>query len=150
MFMRIRSITAGLALALAATAFHGHGAQAQTDQQWEWCEGSPDASEQQQVNACTQILNSGHLAVPERAWALYNRAHSYIDLRQYRQAIRDLDEAIRYDSEHAEYWWERHIAKESLGDESGAQFDFNRAKQLNPNIDREGASYLPPKQPRKL
>ncbi len=153
MLTTMRAMASGLAMALAALAFQGHAAQAQTDQQWDWCEGGEGApSEQAEINACTQILNSGHLSREDRAYALYNRGYSYGEIGQYRRAIQDLDESIRLSPEHAETWYTRHLCKERLGDNAGAQADYLRAKQLDPKIDEEesgAAASQPKKRPGK-
>ncbi len=137
MFARMQTIAAGLAMALAAATFQGPSALAQTDEQWDRCEGYANVSQQAEINACTQILNSPHLSKQERAWAYYNRAASYNETRQYALALRDLDESIRLDPRNAYAYWERHIAKERLGDNTGAQADYIKAKQLKPGIEEE-------------
>ena len=54
--------------------------------------------------------------------------------RLYKEAITDFDKAIQIYPEKAYYYHARGIAKEALGQKEAAQVDFDKAKELDPNI----------------
>ncbi len=152
MSTKLRTIAAGLAMALAVATFQGQAVQAQTDIDdlitdcftYGVVGGSPQEAKQA-INACTKALNSGQLDRRDRSWAYLGRGWAYNETGQYRLALRDLDECIRlqYSSDLATAYWERHIAKQGLGDKAGAEADYRRAKQLNPRIEEEMTSGSP-------
>ena len=63
--------------------------------------------------------------------AYYNKAWVHHKLRQYEQAIDNLDEAIRLDPQHSAAYNNRAIAARKLGKSGLAEQDDAKAKELS-------------------
>lgn len=50
------------------------------------------------------------------------------------EAIQDFDAAIRINPEYAEIYYDRGRAKAALGQKEAAEADFQKAKELDPNV----------------
>ena len=53
-----------------------------------------------------------------------------VDMKSYRRAILDLNEALKIEPNNSQLYFFRAIAKESAGDKEGALFDFQTSKDL--------------------
>lgn len=63
-----------------------------------------------------------------------NRGNSEKAKSLYESAIDDFDQVIKMNSKHTQAYYERGIAKEALVREKEAKADFDKAKELDPNI----------------
>ena len=68
------------------------------------------------------------------AIAFYNRALAYENKEKYDLAIADFTEAIRLDPNDADFFLNRGIDKQRIGDKAGSDADIAEAKRLNPNV----------------
>jgi tetratricopeptide (TPR) repeat protein len=62
--------------------------------------------------------------------AYFARATANYSLRQYPEAIADLDQAIKLSPENADAYYNRGLAKQNTGDKTGAIPDFQKAAEL--------------------
>ena len=49
-------------------------------------------------------------------------------------AIVDFDKAVQINAENAKYYYDRWRAKEALGQYEAAKADFDKAKELDPDV----------------
>ena len=50
------------------------------------------------------------------------------------EAIVDFDKAVQINPENAKYYYGRRLGKEALGQEEAAKADFEKAKELDPDV----------------
>ena len=60
-----------------------------------------------------------------------------IMLGDFAEAIIDFDKAIQINPQNAKHYHNRGRAKEALGQKEAANADFQKAKELDPNVDRD-------------
>ena len=87
-----------------------------------------------QVNACSRQIKSGRWQGSEAAWAYTNRGLGYTDLKQYRRAIQDYNEAIRRNPKYVPAYSNRGIAYRRLKQYRRAIQDYSEAIRLNPRF----------------
>lgn len=63
-----------------------------------------------------------------------NRGNSKKAINLYESAIEDFDQVIKVNSGYAKAYYKRGIAKEALGRKEEAKADFEKAKELYPNV----------------
>src|SRR5215831_20855152 len=126
---RVRKIALSLALAMA-TAF----ATAQLSSHWRACTGNPDIDWDTQIKNCTALIQSPTEPKENVAVAFYNRALAYENKEKYDLAIADFTEAIRLNPNDADFFLNRGIDKQRIGDKAGSDADIAEAKRLNPNV----------------
>ena len=63
-----------------------------------------------------------------------NRGNSKKAINLYESAIEDFDQVIKVNSRHARAYHKRGFAKEALGRKEAAKADFEKAKELDPNV----------------
>ena len=109
---------------------------AQLSSQWQFCTGNPGIDWDMQIKSCTALIQSGIELKENKAIAFYNRALAYENKEKYDLAIADFTEAIRLDPNDADFFLNRGIDKQRIGDKAGSDADIAEAKRLNPNIDK--------------
>lgn len=90
------------------------------------CEGRDAALA---IKGCTELLQQK----PKHARALYKRAEAYQRLDRYKEAIEDYSAAIEIDDSNPNYFHDRGLAYDRLGDLDRALADLNRAMKLRPD-----------------
>lgn len=83
------------------------------------------------VDACTQLMNSGHL---QPAAALYPRANGYAQLGDWDKAAADYSKLISLSKDRADLYRNRGFAYEELGQYDKAVDDYSRAIKLDPMV----------------
>jgi tetratricopeptide (TPR) repeat protein len=63
-----------------------------------------------------------------------NRGLAYMKRNEIVAALKDLEEAVRRDPDHAVALYNRGFAKQLLGDMTGAEQDFAKAHEINPEV----------------
>ncbi len=107
---------------------------AQLSSQWQFCTGNPGIDWDVQIKSCTALIQSGIELKENKAIAFYNRALAYENKEKYDLAIADFTEAIRIDPNDADFFLNRGIDKQRIGDKAGSDADIAEAKRLNPNV----------------
>ena len=124
----MRGIWIGLALALASGS-----AWAQTPQQRDWCY-SPTATDDQTVDGCTALIQSGRETTAGQAAAYDNRSTAYTNKGLYDQAIADETQALALNpNDPANANYNRGLAYEHKGLYDQAIADATRAIAFKPD-----------------
>lgn len=90
------------------------------------CEGlDPERA----IKGCTELLQQ----TPRHARARYKRAEAHQRLGRYKEAIEDYNAAIEIDQSNPDYFHDRGLAYDRLGDLDRALADLNRAMKLRPD-----------------
>lgn len=115
-----------ICLAASSTAYVAH-AQADQLQDRQACGGrEPQLSSNDQITACTRLIDSGRETQPYQAVAFYNRGFDYFDRDQYDLAIEDYTRAISLEPHFAKAFGGRGLAYGAKGQYDRAIEDFNR------------------------
>ena len=122
----MRAFLLGLVLALVAVS----PGRADVGQDRRKCVRAP--SPQAEIAACTRLLKTWRTTKAIRADAYFNRGVAYDNLKQYRQAISDYDQAIRINPRHANAYNNRGNAYHGLKQYHRAIRDYDQAIRLNP------------------
>ena len=67
----------------------------------------------------------------------HTRAVAKAALAAYREAIEDFNETIRMKPDEARYYYDRGLAKQAFGQHEAAQTDFQKAKDLDPDVENK-------------
>ena len=130
---------------VAGSLFHMSAARAQTQQQKDWCASKNDATQDQRISSCSEILQSGAGTENFRSRVLNNRGNAYKSEGQYDRAIQDYDQAIRLDQNYAVTFLNRGVAYSGKTQYDHAIQDYDQAIKLNPNsalaFHNRGAAY---------
>jgi lipoprotein NlpI len=85
------------------------------------------------IAACTQVLQSGSLAAPDRADAYNHRGIAYARKGQGELAIADFSQALRISPNHAAAYYNRGLAHQDKGQDDLAIADYSQALRIEPN-----------------
>ncbi len=118
-------------VALTGAALPSAG-QAQTKQQIDWCY-SPTATDDQTLEGCTAMIQSGQYTGVELSHAYDNRGVGYNGKGQYDSAIPDFDVAIRLDPNNNQAFNNRGNAYQAKGQYDRAIQDYNQALRIDSN-----------------
>src|SRR5262245_59823828 len=102
----LRSITVLTALVLMTTIVHD-----EDDAKWELC---MNGKGQADIDACTSFMG---VNAPHHLAALLNRARQYHNMKNYRDALADYDEAIRLQPDRALSYLDRAVVYSATGNE---------------------------------
>jgi tetratricopeptide (TPR) repeat protein len=130
----MRGLWIGLALALASGA-----ASAQTPQQRDWC-FSPTATDDQWIEGCTAVIQSGRETTVNQAAAYDNRGSAYDNKGLYDQAIADGTQSLGLNPNSANAYNLRGYSYDDKGLYDQAIADYTRAIALKP--DRADATLM--------
>ena len=119
---------------IAAALMTAGSAQAQLSPNWKGCTGNPDVEWKQQIERCSELIDSRAESRQNLAIAYYNRGIAYENLDNYAKAIADYTEALALDPEDADALLYRGLDKIRLGDKAGGEADIAAAKRIDPNI----------------
>src|SRR6478609_7505460 len=119
---------------IAAALMTAGSARAQPSPNWKGCTGNPDVEWKQQIERCSELIDSGAESRQNLAIAYYNRGIAYENLDNYAKAIADYSEALALDPEDADALLYRGLDKIRLGDKAGGEADIAAAKRIDPNI----------------
>src|SRR5581483_5939633 len=121
----------GACMAAALVASTGY-AFAQASPNWTSCVNRGDVyPPDQQIKACSALLQSAGETPKNRAVAFYDRGLGYYKKDDYTHAIADFDEAIRLNPSYSSVFQARASAYSDKGDHDRAIADYNRSIQLN-------------------
>ena len=120
----MRGLLIGLALALVAPA-----ALAQTPQQRDWCYG-PTATDDQTIDGCTAVIQSGRETSANQALAYDDRGFAYENKGLNDQAIADENQSLVLNPNSANAYNNRGIAYDNKGLYDLAIADYNRSLAL--------------------
>src|SRR5262245_54614559 len=105
---RPRALLLGCALTLAAAMPDPAGAE--NDQSLAWCEGQGNLTLEQQIGACTALIEAKSGEARTRALNYFRRAAAYLQQQDYDKAISDFGESLALDSGSAAAYYGRAIA----------------------------------------
>src|SRR5215510_1090486 len=99
---------------------------------WDWCTGKNSPTFEQRSDACTAIIESDSVSLPDKAKAFGNRGEAYANHNNIDAAIRDYNESLRLDdtsgSSHRfrgnKYWIGKNV--------EGALSEYSEAIRLDP------------------
>ena len=123
-------VVTALGLSQVATAT---GAQAQESPLWPQCiDGNRDETPDQQISACTSIIDSGQEIPINVARAHVNRGFAHYNKRAFDEALADYNEAIRLDTKNPVAYNNRGLIYYNKNDDPRAIADYDEAIRLNP------------------
>jgi tetratricopeptide (TPR) repeat protein len=126
----MRGLWIGLSLALIFGP-----AWAQTQQQRDWC-FSPPATDDQRIDGCTAVVQSGHETPADQAVAYFNRANHYDSKGLHDQAIADYTRAIALKPDYAAAYNNRAGVRHKKGEDGVGLLDAEKAVALAPTANR--------------
>lgn len=88
---------------------------------------------QQQIQACTTLLQTYQLSSTNRSITHYNRGRAWYDAGDQNAAIADYTESLRHDPNYAMAYYNRGTSYNETGRQAEAIVDFTAAIRLNPN-----------------
>ncbi len=122
-----------LALVLAALAIGPSAARAEDQQDIARCKGEADTTPEQQIAACTALIETAGREGRDLALAYFHRAAAYLKRQDFDSAIRDFDAGLAQDADNAAAWFGRGVAHEGKGEPEGAIDDYNAAIKRDPD-----------------
>lgn len=124
-----------IAIAIVLTAVVvGDFASAQTQQQIDWCEGKGSPSRDQQVNACSAVIESKRGSPKQLASAFQQRGTAYFYKADYDRAILDYSEGIKHDPQNSEIFDNRCWTRATINQLQEALRDCIESLRLRPNF----------------
>jgi len=121
--------------ACVAVAMAVPAAQAQTREQIDWCYKGAQFPADRVIEGCTAVIEAGRISGKDLATPYYVRCEIYRRRkRDYQQALRDCDAAIRLDPRNAKAFNNRGIVYRDLRDWDRALADLNEAIPLDPKF----------------
>jgi tetratricopeptide (TPR) repeat protein len=109
-----------------------HTALAVTQQDIDACYGS-SATDDQAIEACSTMIQSGAATGPNLAAAYYNRGISYDNKGSYDLAIEDYSQAIQLRPSYPHAYYNRGVAYDNKEQSAQATQDFTQAITLQPD-----------------
>jgi tetratricopeptide (TPR) repeat protein len=97
------------------------------------CMGLNGSKPQEQIPACTKIINSGNVKHPYEADYYATRGAAYLATHQYEQALADTNKALSV-RKAAEFYFQRGIINMSLRQPDAAKADFAEVMKLKPQF----------------
>ncbi|HUO93025.1 MAG TPA: tetratricopeptide repeat protein [Rhizomicrobium sp.] len=108
-------------------------ASAYTDEQRKWCY-APEATDEQTIDGCTALAQSGQFSGRDLAIILYDRGLSYENTKQYNLAMADFSQAVGLDPTYADAFDDRGNVYTKTGDYNHAIADYDRAISLKSDV----------------
>ncbi len=106
---------------------------AQRQQDWRACQGFDRATPEDGIAACDRIIRSGDETKIGLAAAYNNRGNRNFDRKEYDQALRDYNEALRLNPRNSKAYTNRGTVWERTKDYDRAIADHTRAIELDEN-----------------
>src|SRR5687768_10113617 len=135
-YLRLAGFLASVAAAFAASEGL---AQQQGNMDERRCTGQITSTAEQQVAACTALIESGRYSTQNLAIIHSNRGIAHGKASDFERAIADFDAAIRINPNHARAYFNRGNAQLAQRDLDGAVRSFDQAIRLDP---KNAASFL--------
>lgn len=95
------------------------------------CMGLNNSTPQDQIPACTKIINSGNVKHPYEADYYATRGAAYFSINQLEKALADLDKAISV-RQAPEFYFERGMIHMARSEPPQAKADFDQVIKLKP------------------
>src|SRR5262245_30390125 len=108
-------------------------ARAESDQSLAWCKGQGNPTLEQQIGACTRLIDGKSGEARMRALSYFHRAGAYLQQQDYDRAISDFGEGLALDGGNAAAYYGRAIAYEAKKDTDRALADYDAAIKLDPH-----------------
>ena len=128
-----------LLLLMGALAFAGTDGWAKTkgttvtEQDVLTCNGSNGSSSEQQVGACTKLLNSGKIKHPHEGDFYAMRAAAYFALKDHDKALADLNRAVTF-RQTPEIYFQRALLHMAMQDSVSAKADLGQVMKIKPTV----------------
>jgi tetratricopeptide (TPR) repeat protein len=134
----LRSFSLGLFLAALAALAAGAPAHADpataTTRAWMNCQGGEGIWPEMRISGCSEVIKSGKESGTNLATAYYNRGNAHLQKSEYRKAIDDFTQALKFDGDNANALHERCWARAVLAiDLEDALSDCNKSLRVRPN-----------------
>jgi len=95
--------------------------------------GPPKSVDNYTIASLNKLISAGGASHAERVERYVKRALAYAKLYHFKEALDDLNEALRLDPQHVEAHYLRAVMYARLEQSDLAQADFERSLRLNPN-----------------
>jgi tetratricopeptide (TPR) repeat protein len=99
----------------------------------ELCNGADRSAPDRQIIGCTALIDSGGATTQALAIAHNNRGNAYTGKANYHRAIRDYDQSIKLNPNHARAFNNRGVAYQKMSEYDRAIKDFDESIKLHPN-----------------
>jgi tetratricopeptide (TPR) repeat protein len=113
-----------------------HVSYALTQQQIDQCEGRARATAEEEIEACSAMLNSGKYKGSNLAIIYNNRCSAYHENSEYDKAISDCTQSLKINPSYANAFYNRSLAKYRKEDYDGTIGDASSAIKLNSQYDK--------------
>ena len=131
-YMRAHGGAIAVAVILATAALSERSG-AQTQQQVKWCAGKDGASRDQQISACTAVIQSTQGSPKQLAKAFQMRGTAYFYKGDYDRAIADYGQGIKSDPQNSEIFDNRCWTRATVNQLQDALKDCIESLRLRPN-----------------
>ena len=126
-----RALLLGCALTLAAAM--PVSARAESGQSFAWCKGQGNPTIEQQIGACTALVEAKSGEARSRALNYFRRAGAYLRHQDFDKAISDFGDGLALDAGNRAAYYGRAIAYEAKKDTERAIADYGSAIELDPH-----------------
>ncbi|NJO34630.1 MAG: tetratricopeptide repeat protein [Rhodospirillales bacterium] len=131
MEIRVLGFAALLSLCVMAAPALAQTDEGEVNQMREACAKSDVP--QAQIDACTRLIDTRRLQGRELAQALYQRGAGYAAKGEYKEAVRDYTQALKFAPDSSDALYNRGGAYSKLGRWDDALADFNALLEIVPN-----------------